>query len=742
MATIYQFGPFRFEPAQGLRREGVDVPLPPRALGVLAALLERAGSVVSKQTLMDTTWRETFVTEASLLEAIRLLREAFGDDRQNPTYIQTVHRRGYRFIAPVLAEAAVVAEAPFDSVQGRKAPAFRTEEKSDRNHRTDENHRTEGQGFSSGQSPFYERAEWGPLLAGSLAAVAAMVGVAIIFALFGQRAAPPRPTLRFTITLPQDAVIDPLRGSVAISSDGSRLVYAAIHHGRPRLFLRTIDRDEPTLIDGSDEASDPFFSPDGEWIGFFAHGSLKKLRVEGGRPIALTAARAGGGATWLPDGTIIFGGGPGGGLARVSDSGSEGSEPVVLARPEAGSRELRYGWPDALPDGRTVLFTSVSLGDSQVMALDLDTGLRHVVADAAAYGRYSPTGHLVFERRGRLEAAPFSLRDRAITSTPRPILRDVSTGRAADGPRFAFSPSGSLVYIPNQSLDGDDRLHWLDASGRLEPIPLPPAPLESVEMAADLSKLAFVVDGDRGPDLWLGDLTRGSVSRIDLDGSGVGPTWRPNGLEIAFAYSKAGPFNIFVRPADGVGPIESLLTSPWNQLPTSWSPDGRRLAFTEYNPLTGADIWMVDVETRERIPIVRSLFDESQARFSPDGRWLAYMSNDSGRWEVFVRPADGTGARVQVSTLGGAWPCWSADGRALYFSSANQTLVAALRPGAALSISAPLALTARDDLQLAGGRAGVDRVLVRQGGPTPIRRELRVVIEWFAELTRMIRRPA
>ncbi len=697
----FAFGPFRFEASQGLSRHGVDVPLPPRALGVLAVLLEHAGTVVSKQILMDASWRDTFVTEASLLEAVRLLREALGDDRQRPTYIQTVHRRGYRFLADVEIVSA--------------------EERS---------------------RPIHDRPEWRPLLVSGLAAVAAMVGIAIVFALFGQRPAAPRPTLRFTITLPADAVIDPLRGSVAISDDGSRLVYAAIHHGRPRLFLRTIDRDSPTLIEGSDEAADPFFSPDGQWVGFFAHGSLKKLRIEGGRPVVLTAARAGAGATWLRDGTIIFGGGPGGGLARVSDEGGEPGEPVVLAQPLSGSREVRYGWPDALPDNRTVLFTALSLGDSQVMALDLTTGGRTLVADAAAFGKYSPTGHLVFERRGRLEAAPFSVSDRRIQSTPRPILRDVATGRATEGPRFAFSPSGSLVYVPNQSPDGDDRLHWLDASGRLEPIPLPPAPLAAVEMAADLSKLALVIDGDRGPDVWLGDLTRGSVSRWNLEGPGVSPTWRPNGLEIAFAYSKAGPFNIFVRPIDGAGPIEALLESPWNQLPTSWSPDGGRLAFTEYHPLTGADVWLVDVETRERTPIVRSLFDESHARFSPDGRWLAYMSNDSGRWEVFVRPADGTGARVQVSTNGGAWPCWSSDGRALYFTAADRTLVAAVRGGPTLSIASPLPLTARDDLQLAGGRAGVDRVLVRQGGPTPLRRELRVVIEWFTELTRLVRRPA
>lgn len=720
---IYRFGPFAFDPADGLRRDGVEVPLPPRALGVLTALVERAGTVVSKQALLDASWRDAFVTEASLLEAVRLLREALGDDRLRPAYIQTVHRRGYRFVAAVIVDRAP-APAPASASASASALASPPDPAP-----------IPGNGADGDD----DAAAWRPLIVGAAAAVASMVGIALVFALFGQRPIDAGHTLRFTIALPAGTAIDPLRGAVAISADGTRLVYAAVHHGRPRLFLRTLDRDEPALIAGSDEAADPFFSPDGQWVGFFAHGSLAKLRVEGGRPVVLAAARAPAGAVWLRDGTIVFGGGPGGGLARVSE---QGGEPAVLARPADGSRELRYGWPDMLPDGRTLLFTAVTPADSQVMALDLASGRRTVVVEAAAFGRYAPTGHLIFERRGRLEAAPFALDELKIRATPRPILRDVATGDAGEGPRFAFSPTGSLVYVPARSGDGDDRLHWLDASGQLEPLPLPPAPLASVEVAADLHKVAMVLDGDRGRDLWLGDLDRGSMTRLDLDGPGVGPTWRPDGLEFAFAYSKAGPFNIFVRPADGGGPGEAVLDSPWNQVPSSWSPDGRRLAFTEYHPVTGADIWVLDLKTRQRTPIVRSLFDESHARFSPDGRWLAYVSNESGRPEVFVRPADGGGRRVQVSTRGGAWPCWSADGRSLYFSAAGRTEVAAVQTTPALSIAPPLALSPRDDLRLTGGRAGIARVLVAEGGPAPVRDELRVVVAWFAELTRRIRQPA
>ena len=545
--------------------------------------------------------------------------------------------------------------------------------------------------------------------------------------------------MRFTIALPDNMAIDPLRGSVAVSADGTRMVYVAIAGGRPRLMLRTIDRDAPQLIDGSDGAADPFFSPDGRWIGFFARGTLKKLSVEGGTPVALCAARAGAGASWGRDGTIVFGGGAGGGLSRVSQ---DGGDPVVLTAPPAGSSDVTYGWPDVLPDGSGVIYTAVGLSNSRVAVYDIAQAASTPLVEFGAFGRYAPTGHLVFERRGRLEAAAFDVHERRLVSAPRPILRGLATsGATPAGPRFAFSRTGSLIYVPGASGDVDEQLQWLSVQGQLEPVPLPPAPIGAVAVAPDLQQLAMTVETEAGNDLWVGDLRRGAVSRLPSDGRSAGPTWRPDGLEIAFAYSKAGPFNIFTRPTDGGSP-EPLLESPWNQLPTSWSPDGRHLAFTEFNPMTGADIWVLDLVTRERRAVVRTLFDESHARFSPDGRWLAYASNESGRWDVFVRPADGSAPRIQVSTDGGSLPSWSVDGRTLYFNANGRAAAAAIQTAPTLTVSAPMLIPSRDDLQIATGQAASDRVLVRQGASTPTRHELRVVLEWFTELTRLARLPA
>ena len=724
-APILAFGPFRFDPGNGLWRDGQEVALPPRALGVLETLVASAGEVVPKTQLLDAVWKDAFVTEASLLEAVKVLREALGDDRLNPTYIQTVHRRGYRFIAPVQSTARPALFAPI----ARLAPVAPAAPEP-----------VAPAAPNAPPAPSSHDSPWRPLIVAGAAAAVAMIGIAIVFAVLGQRPPEARPTMRFTIALPEETAIDPLRGSVAVSADGTRMVYVALTAGRPRLFLRTIDRDAPQAIDGSDGAADPFFSPDGQWVGFFAHGSLKKLRLDGGTPVVLCAARAGAGASWSPDGTIVFGGGPGGGLARVS---ADGGEPVVLTAPSAGSREVTFGWPDILPDGHAVVYTAVSLTGSRVAILDISSGVSAPLVESAAFARYSPTGHLVFERRGRLEAAPFSPRERRVVAAARPILRGLATSRATlAGPRFAFSNTGSLLYVPGASTDVDEQLHWLDVRGRLEPVGLPPAQIGAVDVAPDLRQLAMTVETEGGTDLWIGDLQRGALSRLSADGRSTSPTWRPDGLEIAFAYSKAGPFNLFVRPTDTDAAPRALFESPWNQFPTSWSPNGRLLAFTEFHPMTGADVWLLDVATRERRPVVRTLFDESHARFSPDGHWIAYMSNEGGRWDVFVRTSSGSGRRVQVSTEGGAWPCWSVDGRTLYFSSNGRTAAAAVQVAPALSVSAPMIIPGRDDLQLTSGHAAPDRVLVRQGGLTPVRRELRVVLEWFSELTRLARLPA
>jgi dipeptidyl aminopeptidase/acylaminoacyl peptidase len=347
---------------------------------------------------------------------------------------------------------------------------------------------------------------------------------------------------------------------------------------------------------------------------------------------------------------------------------------------------------------------------------------------------------LIVERRGRLEAAPFSLAALTTTAPTRPIVSGVATGDSLDsGPRFAFSRTGSLVYVPGAAAGTPDTLHWLDGRGQLERVPLPAASIGDVELAPDQRRLALTMDGEAGRDLWIGDLTAGALQRLTDGGQSTSPAWRPDGLEIAFAYSKAGPFNLFLKPLDGSADAAPLVASPWNQAPTSWSPNSRLLAYTEFQPLSGADIWVIDLDTRERRPIVRTLFDEASARFSPDGRWIAYMSTESGRWEVYLRDLTGRSPRVQASTSGGRWPCWSVDGRTLYFEASGHTAAVAIQPGATLVASAPFEVPGALTLAVAGNGQPTGRLLVRRSPAALAGRELRVVLEWFTELSRLVR---
>jgi DNA-binding winged helix-turn-helix (wHTH) protein len=638
------FGPFRFQPRNGLWHEaGSEVPLPPRALVVLETLVARSGEVVSKADLLDAGWPNAFVTEASLLEAVRVIRRALDDDRRNPSYVQTIHRRGYRFVA----EVRWVADRPMPAHAPRAALAHSAAARAD-------------VPSADPSLPFFSGPEWRPIVTASALSATACIIVALAVALFG----PPRPdgmARRFSIALPEAVRLNSLHGAIATSADGARLAFVALHEGRPHLFVRATTGHTSSLLPGTANASHPFFSPGGTALGFFADGRLKTIGVGDTQPVVLAAAVAGAGATWTNDDAIVFGGGSGGGLSRVSLGGGE-TAPVIA--PRANTPDVRFGWPEVLPSGKGLIFTVITPAGSDVAILDPGASRSRILVPDAAFARYSPTGHLIAERDGQLVAVPFSIDRGAVTGPARPVVGDVASADVLDGPRFAFSQSGSLVYVPGP-VSGPRSLRWV-GTPRSEAIN---------------ARALLVLDRDTAADRRL-TLTRPAEDAVDAQA--VSPTWRPDGLAVAFAQNKAGPFNLFVQPGTGGVPMR-LDLSPWNQAPTSWSPDMRQLAFTEFHPATGADIWVLDVGSRTRRPIVRTRFDESGARYSPDGRWLAYLTNQSGPWEAVVQ-----------SALGGA--------------------VAA--------------------------RVPADRLVPESLAPESNGRELRVVLSWFSELAGRMRVPA
>ena len=645
------FGPFSFTPANGLWRGAAEVPLPPRAVAVLAALLDQPGQLVSKAGLLDAGWKDAFVSEASLLEAIHVLRVALGDDSKAPCYIQTVHRRGYRFVAPVSTlgaedrsstdvpptdDNAPAASGWSDPTSQRPVPADRA---------------------TPTFPPFFSGPEWQLIVRRCSWAAAATILTSLAVAAFGPRPIDRAPS-HFSIALPSATEIPLVGSSVSASPDGRRFAFVALAGGRPSLFLREASQSQPIRIEEADDASDPFFSPDGRLIGYFAGGQLKV--VEPGRPArAVASATPGAGATWTDAGTIVFGGGPGGGLATVSLAGGP---PEVLLQPQALSPDVRFGWPDALPDGAGLLFTVLTPTGSDVAILDAGASRHRVLVHDAAFGRYAPTGHLIVERHGQLAAAPFDLARRSLTGALRPVVTDVASGGVFEGPRYAFSRSGSLVYVPGATA-GPLAVQWRSSV------------VEATPGNAAFEQRVFVRPVS-------------AVGETGAAGAMPAPeavnTAGPGGLEVAFAANKTGPYNLFVRPLTG-GVEVALDSSPWNQVPTSWSPDGRFLAFTEFNPATGADVWVLDRMTRLRRPLARTPLDETAARHSPDGRWVAYLSKAGGDWQVVVVPASGGVPRARFPAR---------------------------------------------------------RVWSEAAPPTDAGHELRIVLAWFTELSHLMRGPA
>jgi serine/threonine-protein kinase len=464
------FGPFRFDPSDRvLYRDEVEVPLPPRALGVLEHLLQRPGKLVSKRELIDAVWKDAVVTETSLIEAVSVVRQALGDDRQQPTYIQTIHRRGYRFIAilRVEIEPAAPAAAPA-TMQSDFAPA------------PPETPVSDGQ----------QRSRRLILTAAALL-IATLAGWMLIEF---ERDAPSRPVMRAVIDLSEDQPLFPgTQPDVALSQDGTRLVYAAGSVDDRQLYVREMGRVESQPIAGSLGGFAPFFSPDGRWVGFFAEGKLKKVSLEsgGGAPMLLCDAPDPYGGTWSTDETIIFAPSASSGLVRVAASGGE---PTPVTRVDSNAGEIGHRWPEALPGGQAVIATiwRSASDDPRVAAFSLTDRRQVALAEQGTFGRYVPTGHLVFGRGSSLVAVPFNAQDLRTAGPPVSILGGLTVDPTTGAGQFTFSATGTLLYVPREMSDSSRVnmvVEWFEELRRL----VPPIAL-SYQLSA-LSESRFLADG-------------------------------------------------------------------------------------------------------------------------------------------------------------------------------------------------------------------------------------------------------
>jgi serine/threonine-protein kinase len=462
---------------------------------------------------------------------------------------------------------------------------------------------------------------------------------------------------------------------IAISPDGTKIVYLA-GGGQRQLMMRAIDQLDAVPLRGVSTPRAPFFSPDGKWIGYFEGTTeLKKVSTSGGPPISLCRIAGGPrGASWSADNTIVFAtSDPTTGLLSVP---AGGGEPTVLTKPDTARGEQDHWFPEVLPGGRAVLFTitAPSLDTSQVAVLDLKTGQRKTLVRGGTHAQYVESGHLVYAAAGSLRAVSFDPVRLDVLSDPIPVVDQVAT-TLIGAAEFSVSTTGALLYVPG-SLSSELRtLTWVGRNGREEPVKSPPRAYVTLRLSPDDTRVALTIN-DHEQDIWVLDLSRDPppLTRLTFDpAQDVAPVWTPDGRGIVFRSARTGTGNLFWRSADGTGADERLTTSPYNQIPMAFSPDGKRLIFTQLMPQTNYDLFTMSADGKGKSePLVQTPFIESAADLSPDGRWLVHESTESGRNEIYVRPFPDAGAgRWMVSTAGGIRPVWARTGAEIFYVEQN-----------------------------------------------------------------------
>ena len=600
---IREFGPFRLDPRERLlTRAGQPVALTPKAFDLLVYLVERPGRLVEKQALMAALWPDAVVEEANLAYTVSALRKALGDGHDGEQIIQTVPTRGYRFVAPV---RVVLPEPSSTSASGRSGRRF---------------------------------------LIPVIFVIGVLAGGAAVW-LWPRPDSTPRPVVRFE--LPAADVRD--IGVPAVSPDGQHIVYSARDGtGGPQLYRRSLDRLAAVPLAGTAGGLHPVFSPDGRAIAFTVQGDLVTLDLASGRRSRVAGAGAlflRGACAWGPDGSLYFGRALPEGLGVLA---SAGGEIRSLTTPAPG--EIAHGWPDVLPDGRHLLFTVVrseTLDDSRTEVLSLDSGERRTVMEGGHGARYLPTGHLVYVREGSLIAVGFDPGSLRVQGSPIRVLEGVASLDGFEHALFSISSSGTLAYYPGGMLTERTEIVWLE-DGRAAAVAASPGFYIDPTLSPDGRRLAVAPQyGVLNQDVWLHDFARGLWTRLTTDPRFDGaPVWHPDDENrIVYTASRRGhtAVDLMTVRADGSGAPELLYESPYWKFATSSSAAAQLLAFVSIGP-QGNDIWLLDLRDKPAArPFLETRFSESSPALSPDGRWLAYESNESGEPQIYVRPLSGEG---------------------------------------------------------------------------------------------------
>jgi DNA-binding winged helix-turn-helix (wHTH) protein/Tol biopolymer transport system component len=708
-ARIYSFDEFTLDvETRRLLRGGVATPLPSRAFDALVYLLERRERLVQKNELIDAIWADVVVTDDSLTHAISVLRRALADERAHPKYIETIPRRGYRFIGSIQSsEPAPHAEPP------PSAPAVVPTT-------------VAAHGASPGRSA--ARSNWP--LAGAVAA-AAVVALTAVWTW-----APTSPdVVARSIWLSQPSPPDAsIASGGVLSPDGRYLAFVARDDaaGRTALWVRSLQSNALERLDGTEDASKPFWSPDSRRIGFFASGKLSTVDVTG-RALTTVAdvdvVVAGG--SWGPDDTILFALWPSG-LYAVPASGDGRVESVIKLDREA--RDIAFAWPQFLPDGRRFLYQIVSLDPARSGAyvgnLDTRESFRLLAGDSAA--TFAAPRHVLYVESNMLIAAEIDDERLELTGRASVVARDVSPPLL--GADNVMSAAGDLLAF--QHGVRKQNLGWFDRAGQnVGTLPLPTT-LFNPRISPDQSLLVATSAVTNNPGLWLASLTRAEVARLETDA--IAPLWAPDGKRIAFT-ARDG-FDLFVRSIDGTERPQLLISDDSIKLLGDWSPDGEAFVYTRIDGAASFDLWTARADGGGARALLATPANEMQARISPDGDWIAYASDESGALEVYVQRYPELGEKHRVSRGGGGQPQWRMDQRELFYLSADRAVTAvAVDASEGMAFGAPQPLfrasvagSPADARDLYAAAADGSRFLLEGPGVEAADRPITVIVDWAA----------
>jgi Tol biopolymer transport system component len=529
----------------------------------------------------------------------------------------------------------------------------------------------------------------------ALAAVAASVSFALAVTLFlwapwrTAPAAAPAVPLRMSGELGTDASLAanlPAGNSaLALSPDGSVLAFVARKGGNIQIYIRRLGQLEASPLSGTSGAQSPFFSPDGQWLGFFADNKLKKISVTGGAAVTLCDAPNPRGGSWGDDGFIAF--------TLISTAVSmqrvpaAGGKVETLAKFADGEVAQRRPWQ--MPGGKGVLYSSATTvgayDDANIVVQPLPSGTPKVLIRGGYHAAYVPSGHLVYIHEGTLFAAPFDLNRLEVTGQSVPVVEGVSAQPGNPAAQFAVSQSGVLAYLPGTSAGVGAPVVWMSHDGKTAPLRPMPSNWNNLHFSPDGRRLAFDIQDPSNLDVWVYEWARDTLSRLTFDPAGdQRPVWMPDSSRIAFASQRAkGPFNLYWQRADGTGDVQRLTESSNAQFPASFHPSGKYLVFGENTPQNFVDLMILPIEGDEKSgwkPGKPSVFlstpaNETEPMFSPDGRWIAYQSNESGRANVFVRPFPGPGGKWQIGE--GTRAAWSRTRRELLYVAPDSRIMVA-----------------------------------------------------------------